>query len=151
MLRKRFIPDEVVDISKDKIIFMDDEMIVTKWIPIKPRKDFDSGLSFTLLKEGIKLSRFEKSGEHLYWYCDIINIEFDSTLNTYTFSDLLADVKIMPDGKVIVLDIEEIAEALNNNLIDQNLACEALTKLGSLLDKIYKGEFPSEKYLTYKV
>jgi len=48
--------------------------------------------------------------------------------------DLLLDVKIMPDGRVEVLDADELAEALKNNIISKEEACMCL----SILDKILK-------------
>ena len=56
MFRKRYIPNEVIDISNDEVLYMDDNVLVTKWLPIKPRKDIGRGLSFTFLKEGPILS-----------------------------------------------------------------------------------------------
>ena len=37
--RKRYIPNEVVDISNDKVLFLTDEIMVTEWIQINPRSD----------------------------------------------------------------------------------------------------------------
>lgn len=143
ILRKRYIPDEVVDISGDEILYLDEKLMVTKWNVIHPREDISGGISFSFLDRGYKISRFNrKDGGFAYWYCDIVDIYIDRKSNTYTFIDLLADVKIMPDGRVIVLDIEEIAEALEKSLISQSQACDALRKLAGLLDMIYKGEFP---------
>lgn len=42
MLRKRFIPNEVIDISSDEILRRDDNLLVTKWLPIHPRGDVAS-------------------------------------------------------------------------------------------------------------
>ena len=71
--RKRYIPNEVVDISSDEIIYQDEKMIVTKWIPIKPRTDISKGVSYTMLDKGWKISKFyDLDGKLLYWYCDII-------------------------------------------------------------------------------
>ena len=77
-----------------------------------------------------------------YWYCDIIETEKDG--NTYTFNDLLADVIIHNDGKVEVVDVDEIGRALEENILPTELIAKALYRLDKLLRIIYSGEF--EKY-----
>lgn len=152
ILRKRYIPDEVVDISGDEILYIDEEFMVTKWSVIRPREDISGGISFCFLKEGYKISRFnDKNGEFAYWYCDIVDVDYNSAEHTYVFTDLLVDVKIIPDGKVIVLDLEEVADALENKIITQKQACDALRKLNKLLDIIYKGEFPPKPVVDFLV
>ncbi len=146
ILRKRYIPDEVVDISGDEILYLDDSLMVTRWKVIHPREDIEGGISFSFLDKGYKISRFNrKNGGFAYWYCDIVDVQIDRETNTYTFIDLLADVKIMPDGRVVVLDVEEIAEALEKSVITREQACDALRKLGGLLDMIYAGQFPPSR------
>ena len=54
LFRKRYIPNEIVDISGDEILSIDTDLIITKWKPIHPRDDIGSGLSFTFLNDGIK-------------------------------------------------------------------------------------------------
>lgn len=141
--RKRFIPPETVDISKDLILFRSDELIVTRWNSIKPRPDFSWGISFAFLKEGYKISRFyDSQGKFIYWYCDIIEVSHDEKADTYIFTDLLLDVKVMPDGKVVVLDADELAEALEKGLVTTEQACFSLRCLDKLLAMINKGCFP---------
>ena len=148
ILRKRYIPDEVVDISGDELLYLDDKMMVTRWEVIHPREDLSGGISFSLLDQGYKISRFnQKNGEFAYWYCDVIDIQIDNQTNTYTFIDLLVDVKIMPDGKIMVLDLEEIAEALEKLVINQGQACDALKKVSKLLEIIYLGNFPPKEVI----
>ena len=113
--RKRYIPNEIVDISKDEVIFKSDKLIVTKWIPINPREDIGSGISYAMLDKGWKISKFfDKNGNMIYWYCDIIdyNLEIVDGEEVYTFIDLLVDVKVYPDGTYEVLDENELDEAL---------------------------------------
>jgi predicted RNA-binding protein associated with RNAse of E/G family len=145
VFRKRFIPSETVDISGDELVFRDDDLVITKWKVIRPRVDIDRGISFAFLKEGYKISKFyDPQGKFVYWYCDIIDVEYDEKSDTYTLIDLLVDVKIMPDGSVRVLDIDEIADALEGNIITKELAIEAMRKLDRLLKIIYEGNFPPE-------
>lgn len=143
LLRKRLIPFETADISNDELLFRDERLIVTRWKALKPRTDFDGGISYTFLKEGFKLSRFyDAQGIFLYWYCDIIDVLFDMPNDTYTFVDLLIDLKILPDGTIKVLDTDELAEALEDGLITIEQACRALRILDSLLKLAYENKFP---------
>lgn len=145
ILRKRFIPDEIKDISEDQLLFRNDELLVTRWKPIKPRTDFYAGVSCVLLKEGFKISRFfDKEGRFLYWYCDIIDVEYDKEHDTYILADLLADVKILPDGEVRVLDLGEIAYATEKGLITFRQCMYALHTIDRLLTIIYEGKFPPD-------
>jgi predicted RNA-binding protein associated with RNAse of E/G family len=143
VLRKRFIPYEVVDITGDKLLFRSDELLVTKWTSIKPRPDFYGGISYTFLSKGYKLGRFfDKDKNFLYWYFDILDIHYDKVTDTYTLNDLLVDIKVHPDGKVEVLDADELAQALEDGLITQEQAIESLRILDGLLKMIYEGSFP---------
>jgi len=152
ILRKRFIPFETVDISGDELLYRDDDVIITKWKVIKPRTDIDRGVSFAFLKEGYKISRFhDPQGNFVYWYCDIIDVEYDKEQDIYTLVDLLVDIKIFPDGEIRILDIEEIAQALEEGIITVKQASSALIKLDNLLKILYSGAFPpgvsrDEKY-----
>ena len=96
------------------------------------------------LKKGYKISKFYRADHSLlYWYCDIIRHSYDPATDTYIFTDLLADVIVYPDGRVRVVDLDEIADALEQNRITVADAQEALRKLDSLLKVIDRDEFPS--------
>ena len=143
VLRRRYIPYEIVDISEDELIFRSDTLLVTKWISIKPRPDFQGGISFTFLDKGYKLGRFyDGYGRFLYWYCDIIEVNYNETDDTYTINDLLLDIKIKPDGEIRLLDADELAEAISNGLVTSEQACKALRTLDDLLKLIYSKNFP---------
>ena len=140
LYRRRYIPDEIVHLKDDVITYMDDDIIVTKWNVLKPRKDFTHGDSCYYLKKGYKVSRFfESSGECLYIYCDIIKPEYNEQENKYIFNDLLIDVIIYPDGFVKVLDLAEIPEALDMGLISIEDTKYALAKVDKLLGVLYAG------------
>lgn len=143
ILRRRYIPSEVVDISGDELLFRSDILLVTRWSAIKPRADIQGGISFTFLDRGYKLGRFyDRDGRFLYWYCDIIEVEYEQASDTYTINDLLVDIKIFPDGRVILLDADELGQALEEGLIGNGQAVRALKVLDGLLKQIYGGSFP---------
>jgi hypothetical protein len=141
LYRKRYIPNECVCLKDDEIIYFDEKIILTKWKTLKPRPDFDHGCSCFYLNEGIKISRFfDKIGQFLYYYCDIIETHYNAQENSYVFNDLLADVIIYETGFVEVLDIGEIALAVEEKIITQAQAMQALKTLDKLLNIIYNNQ-----------
>ena len=106
LYRKRLIPDECIHLKDDIIISSNDEVIITKWNTLKPKKDLHHGYSCYLLQEGIKVSKFYREDNSLiYWYCDIVDYKWEEDGETLIATDLLADVLIYPDGFVKVLDL----------------------------------------------
>ena len=140
LYRKRFIPNEIKPLKDDKILYLDDDIIITSWATLKPRSDFASGISAYYRKEGFKISRhYSADGTFTRWYCDIISetpVE-DGLL----FSDLLIDVVIFPDGTVRVVDLDEAADALEQGLITPEMLTKALRSTNLLLSYIYQGNF----------
>lgn len=150
LFRRRYIPDELVELKDDVILHHDKEIIVTKWNSLKPRDDISGGCSAYFLDKGWKVSRIlQHDGSMKYWYCDIIEAAFDKTTNSYTFHDMLIDVLIYPDSHVEVVDMDEFADALSNNIISMASAANALRATDSLLGTIYSGHFDTlTKYIT---
>ena len=148
LYRKRIIPEECIPLKDDIILSMDEEMIITKWNTIRPKKDLHHGFSCYCLKDGFKISKFMKEDNSLlYWYCDIIKTDYDKDSDTYVFTDLLADVIEYPDGYVKVVDIDEIAQALKEKKLPEADVITLLTNLDKLLNIIYKNEFGKYKDL----
>lgn len=151
VLRRRYIPFEVADISSDELLFRNEIILVTKWKSIKPRLDIYGGISFTFLDRGYKLGRFyDQNGQFLYWYCDIIEVHYNQASDTYTLNDLLVDIKILPGGEVRLLDADELAQALEEGLISSEQACKALKTMDGLLRLIYSGNFPPVECAGYE-
>lgn len=143
ILRKRYIPEETIDISKDEVLFRDEELLVTRWRAIKPRSDLFGGISFAFLKQGYKISKFyDQNAKFLFWYCDIIEVQYDEAKDQYTLIDLLVDVKVFPDHQYRVLDADELSEALEKDLITKKQCCTSLTNLNKILAMIDEGAFP---------
>ncbi len=142
LYRKRFIPNEMVYLKDDEIVYMDNFIMITKWKVLKPRKDFTHGCSCFFLKEGFKISKFYDSGENcVYTYCDIIETIYSEKDNSYIFNDLLVDVIVLNTGEVKVLDLAELTEALDKKLISVDTAKKALVLVDKLLSIIYEGKF----------
>lgn len=139
--RKRYVPDELINLTDDEICLVDDYKMITRWKVIKPREDFAGGLSVYLFDKGWKISRFyDIHGEFVYYYCDIIRTDYDKTSNTYTFTDLLADVIIYKDGSSTVLDLDELSEAYTSGLITVDELDYSLHACNALLCAIRSGE-----------
>lgn len=142
LYRKRLIPEQNIPLKDDLILFASDEIIVTKWDTLNPKTEFNHGTSCYFFKEGVKVSKFYKADNSLlYWYCDIVDYQYDEALNRLTVVDLLADVLIYPDGTVKVVDLDEMADALGQGVISAKLLQQGLYRLNGLLTKIYNGEF----------
>ena len=139
LYRKRFIPDECVLLKNDEILKCDDSMIITKWTTIRSRCDLSHGYSCYYLDRGYKISKFLRSdGSLLCWYCDIITHEYNPDHNTLLVIDLLADVKVYPDGRMRVVDLDELSQAFEERLIDETLLKKSLLSLNKLLNDIYE-------------
>ena len=142
LIRKRFVPPEEVELKDDILLYQDEEKIITKWKVFRPKKNFSNGVSCYFLKKGWKISKFLQDDGTLYcYYCDMIETEYQAEENRYIFSDLLADVVVMPDQSVRVLDLDEIAECLEDGSITAKEAQMALKRLDTLLQEIYEGRF----------
>jgi predicted RNA-binding protein associated with RNAse of E/G family len=77
----------------------------------------------------------------MYWYCDIVDFDYNEETNELVVTDLLADVIVYPDGYVKVVDIDELVTALDDGLITLEQLKNSLTGLDSLLQSIYNDKF----------
>lgn len=148
LYRKRIIPQECILLKDDVILSCNEDVIVTKWNALHPKKDLHHGKSVFLLQEGFKVSKFCKEDDSLlYWYCDIVSSEYKKVSNELIVTDLLVDVIIYPDGQLKVVDVDELVDALDQKLISIDTLKESLKKLDKLLNIIYSNEF--DKYKAY--
>ena len=146
LFRRRFIPDENIELKDDMILALEPNLIITSWNVLKPRRDISRGVSAYFIDKGIKVSKvFDNAGQMVYWYCDIIETHYKE--NTYTFNDLLIDVVVYPDGQVEVLDMDEFADAMEQGILSVGTIAHAMRATDDLLHTIYAGEF--EKYTHY--
>lgn len=146
LFRKRIIPNECILLKDDIILSANKEFIITKWNALKPKKDLHHGYSCFFLKEGFKISKFYREDNSLMcWYCDIVDYSYDETEHALTATDLLADVIVEPDGFVKVVDLDELADMLEQHNLSEQLIVLALRRLNHLLSLIYAGEFVNLK------
>ena len=142
LYRKRLIPEECVLLKDDTVLYRDNQIIVTGWNSLKPRKDLHHGYSCYYLEEGFRVSRFcKEDGSMLYWYCDIVDYDYTADTDTYIVTDLLADVVIYPGGFVKVVDLDELVTAQESGLLNNDMLKKALLRLNHLLEIIYAGDF----------
>lgn len=146
LYRKRFIPEEIISLKDDVILVHEENLIVTKWVALHPRKDIAGGISAYYLDKGIKVSKvFDKDRQLVYWYCDILQVKKGPDPDSLIFEDLLIDVILHADGSVKIMDLDELADALDLKLITEEDAKFALRTLDTLLKLIYQGHFQSLK------
>lgn len=140
--RKRLIPEECILLKDDMIVEANEETIITKWTTLNPKTNFSHGSSCYFLKEGIKVSKFYRDDDTLlYWYCDIVDYDFQPKDNALIVTDLLADVIIYPDGRMKVMDLDELADALERGLITPTRISTCLKNLHALLSLIDRDKF----------
>mgnify|MGYP001031044966 FL=1 len=140
--RKRIIPAECILLKDDIIVRQDDDTIVTKWNTLNPKTSFSHGCSCYFLKEGLKVSKMYRSdGSLLRWYCDIVAYSLDPDQGILTYTDLLADVIIHEDGSMKVVDLDELAEAMEHGWVTKEQTAFCLHSLHNLLSLIYRDKF----------
>ncbi len=149
--RKRYIPEETILLKDDILMEANDEVIITTWKTLNPKSAFSHGCSCYFLKEGVKVSKFYRfDNSLLYWYCDIVEYEWNEDRTELTVSDLLADVIVYPDGHWKVVDLDELADAMESSLITPAQATKALRQLHELLSLLYRNKFDKMQNLLDK-
>lgn len=142
LYRKRLIPEECILLKDDLILECNEDIILTKWNTIKPKKDLHHGCSCYFLHKGMKVSKFyRRDGSLICWYCDIVSYEWKEDKTILISTDLLIDVLIYPDGALKILDLDELAEAREKELLSGGLLSDSLRTANRLLEDIYAGKF----------
>ena len=142
LYRKRLIPLECILLKDDTVEFSSDDLLITSWKTLNPKTDFSHGCSCYFFNEGFKISKFYKpDGQLLYYYCDIVEFDYDKKEQSLIVPDLLADVIIYPNGTHQVVDLDELADAQEQELISSAQLNRSLRQLNKLLNIIQKGEF----------
>jgi protein associated with RNAse G/E len=139
LYRKRFIPSECIHLKDDIILEYSSDILVTKWSFIRERcDDLCCGYSCFYLNRDFRVSKFLRAdGSLKCWYFDICTFEYVPEENKLTLVDLLADVIVYPDGRIKVVDLDELSDAFEQRLIDEALLKKSLLSLSKLLEIIY--------------
>lgn len=146
LYRKRFEPKECVLLEKDEIIYFDKSFICTKWSTLKPRNDFNNGCSIYDLEHGVKVSKFKKDDEVIYYYIDIVALDYEEEDDSYVFTDYVLDIVLETDLKTYkVLDEDELDELVEKGIINSVEVAETYAKLEFMKSCIKYGDF--NKYL----
>lgn len=142
LYRRRIIPAECILLKDDIIVEQNDDVIITKWKTLNPKTSFSHGCSCYFLREGVKVSKIYRSDNTLFqWYCDIVDYSFGPEEDALTVTDLLADVIVRPGESVRVVDLDELAEAMEQGLITREQMISCLRSLDHLLTLIYRDKF----------
>lgn len=142
LYRRRLIPSELILLKDDVIVRQDEEVVITTWNTLNPKTEFSHGCSCYFLKDGLKVSKMYRSDNTLLrWYIDIVEFSIDDSAEALTTTDLLADVIIYPDGRMKVVDLDELADALEKNLITKEQMVSCLRSLNHLLTLVYRDKF----------
>ena len=142
LYRRRFIPEELIHLKDDLILVLEPDLIITKWKTLHPRKDISRGISAFYLDKGFKVSKiYDDRDQVVYWYCDIIQAKKDDEKNTVIIEDLLIDLILYEDGSMRIMDLNELADAMEQKLISQTEMSYALRTVNALLGIIYDGHF----------
>lgn len=83
---------------------------------------------------------FDENGEIVQWYIDIC-LKNDIENNTPYMDDLFLDIILLPSGKVIEKDKDEIEKALSSGIISQNHYEMAWKEFNKLFAQIRNQEF----------
>lgn len=140
--RKRFEPEECVLLKDDTIVYSDKSYICTKWDTLKPRNDFDGGVSIYDIDHGVKVSKIYKDGGVVYYYIDIIGMEYNQADDTYLCTDYVLDIVLQPDLKTYkVLDEDELDMLIAQGVFTTKQVTEIYVKLNFMKDCINNWNF----------
>jgi hypothetical protein len=57
LYKKRFIPNELIHLQDDIILVLENNLIITKWRPLRPKTNMSGGVSAYYIDMGIKVSK----------------------------------------------------------------------------------------------
>ena len=83
------------------------------------------------------------------YYCDII-LPMKCTSDKFEIVDLILDLWVSPNGTYEIQDEDEFATALENGIIEPELANKAQIALNNLIDEVKTGSFPPEFVKNFK-
>ncbi|WP_052807367.1 DUF402 domain-containing protein [Risungbinella massiliensis] len=90
-------------------------------------------LTYYFVRKGYTISKvFQKNGEFLYYYCDMMEMHQTGRMR-YVMVDLLLDLIIYPDGRYHLIDIDEFADSIERGRIKRRQQVHALRTLDRMI------------------
>ena len=65
-IEKRFIPDEIVELKDDRIVYHEGNIMITEWDVLHPKAKFSHGVSCYYMDKGWKISKFLNKTKNLF-------------------------------------------------------------------------------------
>ena len=90
----------------------------------------------------VLLAAFNECGELVQWYIDIVEYTGVDESGVPWYADLYLDIVVSPTGETLLLDVEELDEALRRGRITQEQYDFAWRQASSLLDALELDLFP---------
>jgi predicted RNA-binding protein associated with RNAse of E/G family len=97
---------------------------------------FPDGLPYVLL------AAFDAYGELVQWYIDIVGAMGVDERGVPWYEDLYLDIVVSPTGETLLLDVDELDEALSRGEVTQNQYDFAWRQASVLLDALEEDLFP---------
>ncbi|MDB4868925.1 MAG: hypothetical protein JWR03_3258 [Cohnella sp.] len=85
---------------------------------------------------------FDPQGNVVQWYIDISKIQGLTDQQVPWFDDLYLDIVVLPTGELLLLDEDELEEALDDGLITARDSDMAQRTAARLMDLIRHNKFP---------
>jgi predicted RNA-binding protein associated with RNAse of E/G family len=151
-VRVKRLPEEV-DEWEHELLLDNQEMIVSEFIfSGLPRpsvldgrivtENGYRGILFEFVNDWFEIIKiWNHDGGFVGYYCNINAppVRFDGG---YEITDLFLDLWVFPDMEYIVLDEDELLEAVERNWINVSLKEKAQEVLSKLMEMVETGEFP---------
>lgn len=90
----------------------------------------------------VLLAAFDERGELVQWYIDIIGQMGVDERGVPWYEDLYLDIVISPEGETLLLDVDELDEALRLGEVTQSQYDFAWREASTLLDALEADLFP---------
>lgn len=116
----------IVDVAGEKICIADDGYIWTQHFP--------EGSKYALT------TMFNRRLEVIQWYFDICKENQVNDVGIPYYDDLYLDVVVLPSGQILLLDEEELDDALDKNEINKYEYELAYHEAEKLIDSVKNGE-----------
>lgn len=90
----------------------------------------------------VLLSAFDEQGELVQWYIDVIGRMGLDEQGVPWWEDLYLDIVVSPEGKTLLLDVDELDEALRRGVVTQSEYDSAWREASTLLSALEEDLFP---------